>query len=113
MTEEPSGVVTPEPDGQGAEGGVPAPEPSLDDVVYVAVVRSAAPKNGREVVAMMEAFRQMGVQPVTTPTVAAVAITESGSRQHDAMRALGFTFDEANRHFTVVSETPSDESGTE
>lgn len=38
-----------EPDGQGAGGGSPTPEPSLDDVVYIAVVRSSNPRSGAEV----------------------------------------------------------------
>jgi hypothetical protein len=82
--------------------------PSLNDVVYIAIVRSAGPKDGHEVAPLMDSFREAGVEPVTMPTVAAVRISESGSRQHDALRVLGFTFDDANRHFTVVSEDRSE-----
>ena len=80
-------------------------EYSQDDVVYIAVVRSRAPKDGREVKVMMEAFREAGVEPVTTPHVAAVPVREAGANHHAALVKLGFDFDAANRHFVVVADT--------
>jgi hypothetical protein len=73
MTDEPSGVVNPEPDGQAVAAGNPTPEPSLDDVVYIVVVRSAAPKNGREIPPILDALVEAGVEPVTYPLAAAKA----------------------------------------
>lgn len=78
------------------------------DVVYIAIVRSAAPKDGREVKVQMDAFRAAGVEPTTEPHVLAVRISEATANQHEALKMLGFDADTANRHFPVVA--PADES---
>jgi hypothetical protein len=81
------------------------PEPSLDDVVYVVAVRSAAPKDGHEIPPLLDALRRAGVEPVTAPLAAAKAIRDSGSADHDALVRLGFDWGQANTIFTVVSES--------
>lgn len=75
----------------------------MSDVVYIAIVRSAAPKDGREVRVQMEAFREAGVEPTTMPHVLAVPLSEATANHHGALRTLGFDADAANRHFPVVS----------
>ena len=79
--------------------------PTSADVVYITIIRSAAPKNGREVAVQMEAFRAAGVEPTTEPHVLAVRISEATANHHEALKALGFDADVANRHFPVVSPT--------
>lgn len=86
------------------------PAPSLDDVVYVIAVRSAAPKDGREIPPLLNGLRRAGVEPVTAPLAAAKAIRDSGSSDHAALVRLGFEWHQANTIFTVVAESPTDDN---
>ena len=81
-------------------------EYSLDDAIYVAVIRSSEPKNGHEVKLVMEAFKEAGIKPVTQPAVVAFEGRECSSQKHDALKTLGFTFAYANSHIPVVVENP-------
>lgn len=96
------------PDGQSAPDDDRASEPSLDDVVYIAIMRSAAPKNGQEVKVQMEAFRAAGVEPTATPHVLAVPLREATANHHEALRNLGFVAWTANDHFPVVSPSATE-----
>lgn len=78
------------------------PDYSLDDAIYVLVIRSKAPKDGREVRLALQEFSDAGVEPVTTPHVVAFKGDECSSQKHDALRELGFTFEAANAHVPVV-----------
>lgn len=75
-----------------------------DNAIYVIALRSAGPKNGKEVQAALESIRDL-VDLVCPAQVVAHRADANFCTHHDAMRRLGFDFDAANSIFTVASES--------
>jgi hypothetical protein len=74
-----------------------------DNAVYVIAIRSAGPKNGKEVAVALDAIREL-VDPVCSPQVVAHQSDEVGATHHEALRTLGFNFEAANSIYPVVTE---------
>lgn len=77
-------------------------EPTADDVVYICIIRSRAPKDGHEAVFTIEAAKAAGVEATVPPHVLAIPLREATASHHQALRQLGFVDWTANDHFPVV-----------